>query len=187
MDIDAARRAEFAKYQVAYEVEGYRPRRKRLDMQASILAETPGRGGFLDIGTGHGDMLTEAERLGFSHVRGTEILPAFLNDRVFYAEAHDLPFAKDTFDAVTAFEVIEHLLPGDDEALCREMGRVARQRVIIGANNGPSFAPDGSDLHPNRRPFDEWDCLFRGWFDGWNVEMLAERPLRDTRVWRMSR
>lgn len=187
MDIEASRRAEFAKYHVAYEAEGYRPRQARLDMQAAIVAETPGRKGFLDIGTGHGDMLVEAEKLGFSPVRGTEILPALLNDRVFYAEAHALPFAKDTFDAVTAFEVIEHLLPGDDEALCREMGRVARRRVIIGANNGPSFAPDGSDLHPNRRPFDEWDRLFREWFSGWSVEMRPERTLRDTRVWRMSR
>lgn len=187
MDIETARRAEFAKYEVAYREEGYRPHQERLTLQAALVADVPGRNGFLDIGTGHGDMLNEAAGLGFAHVRGTEVLESLLNDRVFYAEAHELPFAAASFDVVTSFEVIEHLLPPDDEAMCREMARVARQCVLIGANNGPSFASDGSDLHPNRRPFEEWDALFKEWFLGWDVKMLSVRPLKHTRVWRMTR
>lgn len=187
MDIETARRAEFSKYEAAYREEGYRPHQERLALQAALVAAVPGRSGFLDIGTGHGDMLVEAENLGFSPVRGTEVLHSLLSDRVFYAEAHELPFASGTFDVVTSWEVIEHLLPPDDEAMCREMARIARQCVLIGANNGPSFAPDGSDLHPNRRPFEEWDALFKEWFLGWDVKMLAVRPLKHTRVWRMTR
>jgi len=187
VSFDSARIAEFAKYEVAYRKTGYRPDKRRLGMQAGFIAEAPGRDGYLDVGTGHGDMLDRAERLGFSPVTGTEILPSLLNDRVVYAEAHSLPFDDDSFDVSTAFEVIEHLLPDDDKALCHELSRVTRQRVIIGANNGSSFAEDGSDLHPNRRPFEEWDSLFKEWFLGWHVEMLEERPLKHTRVWRMSR
>lgn len=187
MNAEDARRAEFAKYETAYRDEGYRPDQRRLDLQAAIVEMTRGRRGFLDVGTGHGDMLAEAERLGFSPVIGTEVLPSLLSEKVVYAEAHLLPFEAASFDVVTSWEVIEHLLPDDDEAMCREMARVARQTIIIGANNGPSFAADGSDLHPNRRPFEEWDRLFRAWFGGWHVEMLAVRPLKHTRVWRMSR
>lgn len=187
MTSDAARRAEFVKYDVAYQDKRYRPDKRRLGIQAGFIAEAPSRDGYLDVGTGHGDMLDRAERMGFSPVIGTEIVPSLLNDRVVRAEAHSLPFDDDSFDVSTSFEVIEHLLPDDDKALCLELSRVTRRRVIIAANNGPSFAADGSDLHPNRRSFEEWDSLFKEWFLGWHVELLDERPLKHTRVWRMSR
>jgi hypothetical protein len=184
---EADRRAEFTKYDVAYQDTGYRPDKRRLGMQAGFIAEAPSRDGYLDIGTGHGDMLDRAENLGFSPIIGTEVVSSLLNDRVIRAEAHQLPFEDDSFDVSSAFEVIEHLLPDDDKAMCLELSRVTRRRVIIGANNGASFASDGSDLHPNRRSFEEWDDLFRDWFLGWHVEMLEDRPLKHTRVWRMSR
>jgi len=111
-------------------------------------------------------MLVEAAKLGFEPVVGTEIVKALLSDAVKYAEVHALPFEDKSFDVVTLFDVIEHLIPGDDELACREMARVARRHIILTANNKRSRNKAGDELHINRRPYAEWDVLFRAWFPG---------------------
>jgi ubiquinone/menaquinone biosynthesis C-methylase UbiE len=109
-------------------------------------------------------------------VQGTEVVPALIDgQRVVRAEAHALPFADKSFDVVSLFDVIEHLIPGDDEAVCREMARVSRRHVLITANNKPSFNKAGDDLHINKRPYEEWDRLFRSWFPG-AVHWLTGAP-----------
>jgi ubiquinone/menaquinone biosynthesis C-methylase UbiE len=165
MTIDDTRRAEHAKYERAYKHPKYRMKAERRVDAVSDLRALPVRGSYLDVACGQGDMLDEAVKLGFNPVHGTEIVPALIDGhRVVPAEVHALPFADKSFDVVTMHDVIEHLIPGDDELACRELARVARHHVILTANNRPSFNKAGDDLHINRRPYDEWHRLFCVWF-----------------------
>ena len=168
MDLETARRAEHAKYERAYALNPhYRMKDARRRDAAHDLAALPSRGSYLDVSCGRGDMLIEAENLGFNPVKGTEIVPALIHrERIIYAEAHALPFADKSFDVVTLFDVIEHLIPGDDGRACRELARVARKHILITANNRPSFNKAGDDLHINKRDYGHWNALFRTWFPG---------------------
>jgi hypothetical protein len=131
-------------------------------------------------------MLSEAAELGFSPVKGTEVVPALIDgERVVRAEVHALPFPDKSFDVVTMFDVIEHLLPGDDELACRELARVARHHVILTANNRPSFNKDGDDLHINRRDYAEWDRLFATWFAPARVTWLKGPRNYVSEAWRV--
>lgn len=179
-----ARAAEHAKYVRAYGMNlKYRMKLDRRALAVADLAGLPVRGSLLDVGCGQGDMLEEAQRLGFDPVRGTEIVPSLIDgQRVVRAEVHALPFSDATFDVVTMWDVIEHLIPGDDEAACRELARVARKHVLLTANNRPSFNKAGEDLHINRRPHEEWDALFRAWFPGKVIWLGGKRVSEAWRV-----
>lgn len=167
MNIREARLAEHKKYESAYQIERYAMSSPRMQDAVADLEALPCRGSYLDVSCGRGEMLANAEALGFSPVQGTEIVPALIDgSRVVRAEVHALPFADKSFDVATMFDVIEHLIPGDDERACRELCRVARQHVVLTANNRPSKNAIGAELHINRRPYEEWDALFRQWFDG---------------------
>lgn len=173
---EGSRVAEFAKYKRAYTEPGYRMKGDRLADARSDLAALPCRGSYLDVSCGRGDMLREAEILGFSAVQATEIVEALLAPpRIVYAQAHELPFGDRSFAVVSLFDVIEHLLPGDDEAACKELRRVAQRHILLTANNRPSFNKAGDDLHINKRPYDIWDGLFREWFNGCTVTRLKNR------------
>lgn len=166
-DINAARRAEHKKYTSAYENVKYRMKAERRLDAVNDLSVLPVRGSYLDVSCGQGDMLNEASKLGFSTVQGTEIVPALIDGkRVVFAEVHALPFPDKSFDVATMFDVIEHLVPGDDKLACLELARVARRHVILTANNKRSRNKRGDELHINRRPYDEWNDLFSEWFPG---------------------
>lgn len=185
--LQKARRAEHEKYHRAYALNpNYRMGRKRmLDAQADVRA-IPTRGSYLDVSCGRGEMLRFAAAAGFSPVQGTEIVPELVNGKsVVYAEVHALPFADKSFDVVSMFDVIEHLVPGDDRAACEEMSRVACRHIVVTANNRPSFNKAGDDLHINKRPYDEWDRLFREWFAGWNVTWITGKRHYVSEAWRM--
>lgn len=142
-------------------------KRERRQDAVNDLAALPIRGSYLDVSCGQGDMLNEAESWGFGPVQGTEIVPKLIDGtRVIYAECHALPFPDKSFDVVSLYDTIEHLNPPDDEAVCREMFRVAKYFVMITANNKSSKQPNGDELHINRRPYDEWHKLFELWFRG---------------------
>jgi ubiquinone/menaquinone biosynthesis C-methylase UbiE len=132
-------------------------------------------------------MIREALRLGFIPCHGTEIVPALIDGvTVVRAEVHALPFCDKAFDVVTMFDVIEHLVPGDDEAACRELARVALRHVLLTASNLPSFSEAGDDLHINRRPYNEWDSFFRAWFAPARVTRLVSRnPISE--AWRVDK
>lgn len=185
-DIDAARLAEHAKYARAYEAPRYHMKKQRRRDAISDLAALPIRGSYLDVSCGRGEMLIQAEALGFSPVRGTEIVSALLDPpRIVYAEAHALPFSDKSFDVATMLDVIEHLIPGDDRLACLELARIARQHIIITANNRPSHNHAGDDLHINKRPYDEWHGRFKKWFRPHRVTWIkAERHCR-SEAWRI--
>lgn len=144
----------------------------------------------LDVGCGRGEMLGHAELLGFIEVRGAETVPDLCDDhRVIEMPVHRLhEMPEHGFDLVTSFDVLEHLLPGDDELLLLEMGRIASRCVAMTANNRPSVDPTtGADLHINKRPYDQWDRLIRDLLEpDWHVERCAGKQyVSETwRAWR---
>lgn len=186
--LDTMRAAEHAKYHRAYALNpNYRMKAQRRADAVADLAALPCRGAYLDVACGRREMLDAARKLGFEPVRGTEIVPALIDGTtVVRAEVHALPFADDSFDVVTLHDVIEHLLPGDDEAACRELVRVARRFVLITANNRPSFNKAGDDLHINKRPYDEWDALFRRWLAPATVTWIKGDRAYVSEGWRVA-
>lgn len=179
------RKAEHEKYVRAYAHTSYGMGAGRMEDAVRDLSALP-RGSYLDVGCGRGEMLAHAERLGFAPVQGVEVVPALLDgERVVYGEAHRLPFPDKSFDVATLFDVIEHLVPGDDEAVCRELARVARRHVLVTANNLSSPKIIGEELHINRREYAEWDALFRTWFPG-EVVWLRDKRHHVSEGWRVN-
>jgi SAM-dependent methyltransferase len=151
-----ARQAEVAKYERAYRSPGYRLGDLRRAHITEHLDRLP-RGSLLDVSTGRGEVLAIARGLGFAPVIGTEAVDYLCNhEDVFPALAHALPFDDNSFDVVTMFDVMEHLLPEDTCLVCEELARVARSRVLLTVHNGASRF-GGDDLHINRRPsYEAW-------------------------------
>jgi SAM-dependent methyltransferase len=155
--VSQARLSEVARYESAYRSPAYRLGDRRRNHIATHLDRIP-KGSLLDVSTGRGEVLRMARDFGFAPVVGTEAVDYLCNhEDVFPALAHALPFDDDSFDVVTMFDVMEHLLPEDTEAVCKELARVARSRILLTVHNGPSsFGSDG-DLHINRRlSYEEW-------------------------------
>jgi len=171
-DIADLRSVEINKYVSAYQVPNYAMGHRRMNDAVKALRNLPCGGAYLDVSCGRGEMLIVGEQIGFKPCVGTEVVPALIDgDRVRFAEAHTLPFGDDSFNVVSSFDVIEHLLPGDDEAACREILRVASRHVLITANNLPSRSAIGDELHINKREYEEWDRLFHKWFPGCRIVM----------------
>lgn len=173
MDLNALRQAEIDKYSVQYRSHGYAMGDARKAAAAREIEELAHHTSLLDVGCGRGEMLTIAESLGLM-VQGVEVVPALLNPpRVVGGLAWDLPFPDKSFDIVTMFDVMEHLLAEDSERVCKELARVARKAVLLTVANF-SHKVDGVELHITRRPYDEWDADFRRWFTG-QVEWRPNR------------
>jgi SAM-dependent methyltransferase len=148
---------EVARYERAYQNPAYRLGDRRRDHITRHLSRIP-KGSLLDVSTGRGEVLEIAEHLGHFPVQGTEAVPYLCDgERVLHALAHDLPFSTSSFDTVTMFDVMEHLLPDDTALVCEELLRVARHRVLLTVHNGPSDFGGQGDLHINRRgSYAEW-------------------------------
>lgn len=109
----------------------------------------------LDVGCGDNRLVRRCREL-----EGFAVGVDFADPRAdMIASAHALPFADKSFDYVTAFDVLEHLLPDDIPAVLREIHRVSRWGFIasICTRDSKVRAADGSTLHPSVFPF-EWWC-----------------------------
>ena len=194
VELEQARRFERAKYEHVYavlphyEMGGLR----QADAEADVRrAYASGARTYLDIGCGRGEMLDFAEALGFETVQGVEIVPELcLDARVTQSFISDMGprFDDGAVDLATSFDVLEHLIAGDDEILITELGRIARHHIVLTANNHRSFdATTGADLHINKRPYDEWDAMIRGILAPvWMVERLTGK-LYISESWRATR
>lgn len=183
MTFSMDRISEQAKYPAAYRHDNYRMGQARFRDAMNDLGSLPCRGSYLDVGCGRREMLRYALSAGFHPVSGTEVVPDLIDGEIVVrAEAHDLPFGDRSFDVVSLFDVIEHLVSGDDWAACQEIRRVAKRHILLTANNKPSPL-DGVELHINRRPYEQWDALFRDWFAGATVTRLEGQRFSET--WRV--
>ena len=185
VNIDKARAAEHEKYVRCYAQSNYRMGRRRMIEANAVLEDLPTRGPYLDVSCGHGEMLTLARLIGYSHQNGTELVKSLTDHpRIVWAEVHDLPFVSGRFQAVTMLDVMEHLLPGDDKLACKELLRVSNKHVVIAVNNCHSTNKSGDVLHINIRPYDEWDALFREWFAPHQVTLKSKETFF-SQIWRV--
>jgi len=164
--LSKSQQAEVDKYAPIYsEVANYRMGQNRKMYATQNLDSVKGCKSYLDVGCGRGEMLQYAKSLGFTNTQGVESCSILTGGDVIEAAAWDLPFDDNSFEVVSLFDVIEHILAGDDERVCRELNRVASKHIFLTANNKSSKSL-GVELHVNRRPYEEWDGLFGEWFDG---------------------
>ena len=107
-------------------------------------------------------MLNDARTLGFD-AWGLEPIEALQRDGVTQGIATDVPFRNKSFEVVTSFDVLEHLLPADIGKALMEMRRLARSFIVIAAASY-SHLLDGVELHVGRRDPEQWEQLFRSHF-----------------------
>lgn len=130
-------------------------------------------GAYLDISTGRGEALTFARVAGHDPVMGTEAVEALCDGRrVVHALAHEIPFEDESFDHVTCFDVLEHLIEDDIRPCLAHMLRIARKTCTVSASARPSVF-GGRDLHISKRPDAEWDALIKSVW-GPSVEVIGK-------------
>lgn len=175
---DEARQVEINKYRTLYTRDtSYRMGGQRcLEAKDDLAwAHRHGARSYLDVGCGAGEMIDHAMATGFEMAIGAEAVPELCTKpEIYNLTVRDLgAFPDGQFDLVSSFDVIEHLLPGDDSHLLSELGRIASKRIVVTANNMPSVDPKtGADLHINIRPYDDWQAMLHdilepmGWIIG---------------------
>jgi ubiquinone/menaquinone biosynthesis C-methylase UbiE len=166
MAIEAERDIEIAKYEQLYrEVERYRMSDTRRS-EASMAVSGWAGGSILDISCGRGEMLEYYKR-SFYPVHGTETIEQLCDgETVKQALGHALPFVDGEFHYATCWDVIEHLVPGDELLMFDEMERVACKGLAFSINNlqnNPRLSL-GHSLHINIKAYPEWDRLVRARF-----------------------
>lgn len=179
MNIDELRKIEFAKYDRAYQLEHYRMGKQRHIQAVEALQRCFDAdqkvANYLDVGTGRGEMLRDAQRIGYRDTIGTEVVSSLIDGQIVrYAQAHALPFDESEYDVVSILDVLEHLVIGDEILALRECYRVARKFVIMTTNDRPSFNGE-DDLHINKRPCDEWLLLMRECMPDAEVVFIDDR------------
>ena len=149
--LNADRETELAKYDQLYrKVDRYRMSDKRFSEATGTVKHWAG-GSILDVSCGRGEML-EHYRKRFRLVTGTETTSHLCDGvSVYQAMGHCLPFVDKQFDYATCWDVIEHLVPGDEQLMWDEMERVASRGVAFSINNrmnNPRLSM-GHSLHIN--------------------------------------
>jgi hypothetical protein len=135
----------------------------------------------LDVSTGRGETLEIARRCGFTVVSGTETVDALLNEHVSFGVLPDLSIPGKSYDVVSLFEVIEHLVPEDVEPALHELTRIAKKYVLISASVSECWI-GGVNLHPSARPMEGWEALFS---KVWGRKVRRVGNLGQSPVWRV--
>ena len=181
MDINEARQKEIDKYTEIYSRLPNYKTSFRLSQIKEIIDIFDPNSTYLDVGCGRGEAVQYAQEKGL-YTRGIEAVKELCTGAVKHGLVHDLPFSNNSFDYVSAFDVMEHLLPGDDALAVQEMARVAKRKVILTIANGKS-GKLGYQLHINIRPYEDWDKLLRQWVPDAKVVWLKDLKTSINEVW----
>lgn len=170
--------AEVDKYGPIYKVDpGYAMGQDRRTQSRALMAGQPAGATFLDVGCGRGESLAMAEAMGYADWLGIESCPDLLNDRVVHGLAWAVPFPSMSWHTVACFDVLEHLLPGDEARCIVELGRVAQQRVLVTIGLYPAVRA-GVVLHVNLRDPDEWTMILAYCLPDFKVTRRADLDCR---------
>ncbi len=118
--------------------------KKWLDRISQLLQKSPRETRLLDVGCSSGAFLHTAKKLGFS-VEGVEPAPKAAKAAsdsglpVHCGFLQDMSLPPESFDAITLFEVIEHLK--DPSSLVRECRRILKPGgiLLVGTGNAESW------------------------------------------------
>jgi len=174
-----------------YPVAGYESAHASWRHWVEHLA-TSHRGRWLDLGCAYGFLVGEARAGGFDAV-GVDVSAYALSrasidtpdacGRLTRSCIETLPFADETFDVVSAFDVLEHLV--DPARALPEIRRVLRPGgVLVGATPDPLFFDGQEETHFSEYPPSYWiDALIRLGFSvdfrffqaDYNLELRAVR------------
>lgn len=175
-----SRERELGKYAEAYKQPDYGMTKERYDGIVRLISDIQGVS-YLDVSTGRGETLEIARRHGFTVVSGTETVDALLNEHVEYGILPNLPVPDKSYDVVSLFEVIEHLVPADVEPTLLELTRIAKKHILISAAVAECWL-GGVNLHPSARPLEQWQELFT---KVWGSKVRRMHNLGGSPSWRV--
>lgn len=149
------RETEKLKYRDAYKDPNYRMGTRRREVLVDLLRTTGGNT-LLDVGCGRGELLMEAELLGFK-AHGYEVVPGLVvaNDVELIDGLHQLPAEARSYDVVVCADVLEHVTEEDSIRGLHDMVRVAKQHLLLTVAWFP-HVHQGVELHVNRHPMEWW-------------------------------
>jgi SAM-dependent methyltransferase len=130
-----------------------------------FIALKKGRIRLLDIGCAYGFLIKAASEVGLD-AYGIDIsiyalrqVPE-LSSKLILASGTNLPFRSESFDAVTLFEVIEHV--SDGERVLKEVHRILKPKGLgVLTTPIPSKEKGEDPTHINVRPPDFWISLLK--------------------------
>ena len=119
--LDSLRDRERKKYDILYkddtEYGSFNHGKNKLDLLVSLKPDS-----VIDVGCGDNALVEDLNKMGISGF-GVDISSP---DADIKAPAHSLPVKDQTYGYVTAFDVLEHLLPEEIDEVFREFKRVAK-------------------------------------------------------------
>ena len=134
----------------------------------------------LDIGCGDGSFCIDMVEMGAEEVYGLDIASVVMgltressSVKFIDGEAKNIPLADNAVEFVTAFDVLEHVLPKDVDKVIEEMTRVASKGMLFSIDHKLSGEEvDGVNMHM---------CVenSKWWVDKlsqfWDVKVLNEK------------
>ncbi len=153
--------------------------RRRLRRIATLVRKPPGETKLLDVGCSRGHFVATAVAMGF-HAEGVEPAPAIAEAarkaglKVRTGLLDDARYPDCTFDAVTLFEVLEHLK--DPLALMRECRRIMKPGSILCASTGNTASWTVAAMGARWDYFQmDKDAGHVSFYNPRSIEMLARR------------
>lgn len=119
---------------------------------STILDENPSS--WLDVGCGHNELIKECRENGYMEdVLGVDFACSGADQN---CDMLDLPFEDKRWDFITAFDVMEHLLPEQVSAGLTEMSRVSKRFAFTISFVKALTQIDGKNAHPTVWPKEQW-------------------------------
>ena len=107
---------------------------------------------WLDVGCGH-NALIENVRIYLDDAWGVDFACPTADQN---CDMLDLPFADNRWDLVSAFDVMEHLLPTQVDTGLSEMARVGKRYIFTIAYHKALTEINGKNAHPTVWSADKW-------------------------------